>query len=176
MLQCRRDLTQQKSWLWLCRAIYKWLVINPRPTLMSSQIFSFLSLTHTCTHRDVLPIDTCLQMWWKGMALSTNSCNLITNKGLDNITYCTHIHKVNDKSTSQWQTSCRSVGAGFIFAQQHSDIAVLGSLLLWQWCQCSEKLSIHQRHICLFSMLSFLTNVFHKEDSIQLQSVCTGDH
>lgn len=44
------DLTQQKSWLWLCGAIYKWLVINPRPTLMLSQILSFPPPRHAHLH------------------------------------------------------------------------------------------------------------------------------
>lgn len=43
------DLTQHASWLWLRRAIYKWLLINPRPTLMLSHIFSSpLSRTFAC--------------------------------------------------------------------------------------------------------------------------------
>lgn len=40
------DLTQRASWLGLRGAIYKWLLINPRPTLMLSHIFSFPSHAH----------------------------------------------------------------------------------------------------------------------------------
>lgn len=47
----RRNATVQEgilhpSWMWLCQAIYRWLLINPRPALMSSQlVLSFLSQT-----------------------------------------------------------------------------------------------------------------------------------
>lgn len=71
--ECTRaggDLTQQAPWLWLRRAIYKWLLINPRPTLMLSHIFSFPSHAHFCMLSDVRPADMCLQ-------LSASSCNLV---------------------------------------------------------------------------------------------------
>lgn len=42
-------LTQPGSWLWLCRAIYKWLLINPRQTLKAeSLLLFFLSRTLAC--------------------------------------------------------------------------------------------------------------------------------
>lgn len=41
-----RDLTQRASRPGLRGAIYKWLLINPRPTLMLSHIFSFPSHAH----------------------------------------------------------------------------------------------------------------------------------
>lgn len=147
MLQCRMDLTKQKSSLWLCSTIYKWLVINPRPTLMSSQIFSDFSLTHLhaqgCfAYRHMLTDVN--GNWWGGMPLSTNSCNLITSKGQDNTTYCTHIHKVIDKFTSQCQTSwpsvsstCRPIRADFIFAQatafRHYCSRLSVGVTLMQW-------------------------------------------
>lgn len=67
MLQCGGggDLTQQVSWLWLCRAIYKWLVINPRPTLPveSHHLFS-PSRTFACIWM-FQTTDMCLQLWMR---------------------------------------------------------------------------------------------------------------
>lgn len=73
-------------------------------------------------------------MWMKSaentLALSTTSCNLVTNKAPDNATCCTHIHKLSDKFARYWQISlyfCLSLRTtDYILAQQpsHTDTCV----------------------------------------------------
>lgn len=121
--------------------------MNPRPTLMLSQIFSFLP-SHA--HLQALGCLAYRHMWMKcdenTLALSTTSCNLITNTAPDNTKYCTHIHKVNNSQSVTYSDkyffSLSDQWELIILAQEPS------------YTDTCLQLHWQSAHLCLLSTLS----------------------
>lgn len=120
----RRNATAQDgilhpSWMWLCQAIYRWLLINPRPPLMLSQlVFSFLSQTQ-------LHAQGCFA--YRQMLADVNEkC-------------CNH---VIEPLAKHFFFTCRSIRAGYTFVLQVFRYCCTWCCTWWGWkcLQCVTSL------------------------------------